>query len=146
MKKIMLIVFCIFLTACSGKTEQVNNFKRDDNYKTCIYLPTDWGVKSSNYGKYYSNLEDIIIINKLEKNIKDDLKQSINFYRPDLLSLNDELEITKTDDYFSSVIKNEKVIHMISKEFEDFDQKFLLTIISDKQERAYEIYKKVFRQ
>ncbi|EHR35474.1 hypothetical protein ACKA01_06275 [Helcococcus kunzii] len=148
MKKVILIVLSlIFITACSKQNEEnvKDGFKKTDKYNQTIYLPTNWGVKSGIYGDHYTNFEDIILIQDIKSDMTEELKTSLNFYHPGLIKLFDELILEQKDDHYVSIITREKVKYLISKKIKNEGKDALLSIVSDTQERAYELYKQIFR-
>jgi len=144
MKKIILILTCLFIFTACNKEENVTNteFEASNQYGESIFLPVKWAKKSGIYGDYFTDYEDIILITEVKSGeMETSIKESLNVYKPDLVSLNDNLEIKKNDDYYIGNIKGNSVNNVIIRTLEK--EKYLV-IVSKTQERAYELYKKIF--
>lgn len=142
----ILIIPCALLISCAKKEE---NIRFDGDYEILnkyIDIDKDWTEKYGQYGYYYTNYDDFILINKFDNtdNLKNKIINDINFYNPKHFRLtndyrfeiyNDEFILSKKEDKYN--ISKGKIIKN--------NGEFIYIIVGTKDSDIGILYEKTFK-
>lgn len=143
---ILSIIFMFLIISCSKEAINKEYEYIEINSEKSLRLPKNWSKKTGIYGQYYTDFESLIIINDdFDNDWEYTLLQSINFYRPDLISLNDKI-LNKDENSNQIILEGKKDIFIFSRILILKDKNYMITVLSNSKEKSHEIFEEIFKQ
>lgn len=154
MKKLLLIVFLIFAATSCSKSEQDNfNQFQDD-----IFVPKkwEWIEKFGYYGKYYSDLDNILMITTFfdgentDQEIMDRIHESYNAYNTKPFSFTYDWSYSKKmvngKEYYIFNTGNDEWPEVYGRRIKHDGKEKFVSVSTKINNGMQEIIKKVFRE
>lgn len=140
--KIIYILLILTLTSCSSSADI--SFEKELIFENQFNIPVDWPSKVGGNGYYYTNFEDVILINTVEKNasvdsILNSIKKSLSFY--DFNRFQSQKDIKVINEMQREILaKHENGVDYISvKLFRNNNKLVYVASISENKNQAEEI-------
>lgn len=147
--KIIYILLLIILSACSPQNAIQNEYiilyeNFEEQILSTINFPKDMAQKTSMYGNFLTDFNNFILFRELDKQdqVFERLEESLSYYIPNALSLND---MTMTEKNEEIIISDQDGKEIISIKTLENDDKYLFIAVGTLDQELEQFYDKVYK-